>query len=231
MKSLFWRIGVIATSIALVCCLFGCSDSKLEQADELYEQGSYSEALEIYESLGSQVDEETQEKIKDCNFWLFIDYVRSHGKIKTSHTVDGSSTMTDTVIEARESGEIIVSYEQWDTPSGTWTNTQYTFSIPYKASEAEVTGYCKISNSGAIAEQKASGVLDLGTYKQGDNVKLEITSDDARSRSGLINTSLGLDMFAYNSSIFEIMITDLQTAISDSGVDLTIEALGFKKMA
>ena len=225
-----WKVGAAALGVALVCCMFGCGSSELQKANDLYEEGSYREALEAYEAL-DDLDEDTMAKMSDCRFWMFVEKIRSEKKIETSHTESGSNTMTNTVIEARESGEIVLSYEQWHTPSGAWTNTKYTMSIPYQQSEAKVTGYCKMMNSGAEAEQTAQGMLDIGLYDKGDDIDWESTTDAAYGKSGLTGeTSLGINVLNYNSAAFSLMIEDLQNTMSSSGTGITMKDIGFDNL-
>lgn len=224
------RIAVAVSAAILAVVLSACGQSELQQADELYDEGSYREALEIYESLGGSDGGDVEEKIVDCKRWLFVDYARDRGEIKTDHTVSDSSTLENTKVVARDTGDIEVFYERWDTPFGTWTNTKYEIVIPYEGSEAEVTGYCMLSNSGARAEQNGTGTLDMGLYTAGDDVDWDDYDDTATTRSGLLGeTSLGVNVLNFNGNQIELMLNDLSDVLAKSGTGLTLKDLGFEK--
>ena len=141
-----------------------------------------------------------------------------------------SSTLENTKVVARDTGDIEVFYERWDTPFGTWTNTKYEIVIPDEGSEAEVTGYCMLSNSGARAEQNGTGTLDMGLYTAGDDVDWDDYDDTATTRSGLLGeTSLGVNVLNFNGNQIELMLNDLSDVLAKSGTGLTLKDLGFEK--
>ena len=59
---------LIALMTMLCVVLCGCATNE-SKADNLFDEGSYQEALEIYESLESS--DEINSKESDCRYWLF----------------------------------------------------------------------------------------------------------------------------------------------------------------
>ncbi|MDO5041987.1 MAG: hypothetical protein Q4D92_00540 [Slackia sp.] len=216
----------ISFSFGMAVC---AKSSALNEADELYMAGSYREALDIYCTL--EKNDEIESRINDCQFWGFIEYVRTSGGIEINHTEDGSNTLATVSIEARESGEIILTYEDVHTPMGVVETTKYTLSIPYGSKEAVVTGRYEVSNQAAKAVQTAEGILDIGLYSYGDDIEWDECTDDAKASSGLLNeTYLGLNVLLFNAGYYDLMISDLQHKMFLSKTGCTMQLIGFENI-
>jgi tetratricopeptide (TPR) repeat protein len=62
---------LIALVVVMALCLMACDSSDYKKAEELYQNGSYEEALVIYETLGDY--EDSAKKAKDCKYEIAVD--------------------------------------------------------------------------------------------------------------------------------------------------------------
>ncbi len=67
-----FKKGILLFAIISCVCLTSCSSSNYKQAEELYSNGDYSAALDIYTSLNDY--EDSQEKIQSCKYHIANDF-------------------------------------------------------------------------------------------------------------------------------------------------------------
>ena len=76
--------------------------------------------------------------------------------------------------------------------------------------------------------QTASGTFNKDTYKKGDSINWEDTTDTARTYSSYATTSLGLDVLKYNSSLVDGALSYLAYGVrTGTGGDGSLADIGF----
>lgn len=235
MRQRLLKIGVAVATAVLTLCLVGCGESPEEKADTLYENNSYKEALEIYNTLDNKDDDAVSSKISDCQFWLFINYVRDKGSVTIERSDHSTALPKSTKIEARENGDIKLTYIDSDYTSfssqntGVANTTTYNMLIPHQGKEADVNGTYKTTTSGANATQTAKGILDIGTYRMGDTIIWDDYNDSASTSRGL-NAMLGINMLESNGKDIQAMINDLSNCLTKSSTGCKLKTIGFDKL-
>ena len=235
MKSKIGRVILVAGMLGFALLIAGCGESEEQKADKLYESNLYAEALEIYDTLANKDSEEVSSKISDCQFWLFIDYVRENGSITIERSGHSTALPMTTKVEARESGEIKLTYidsAYTSLPSsntGISDVTTYTLSIPHEGKEATIEAEYRSTTSGAKATQTAKGILDIGTYKIGDTITWDDYTDNVSTGTGF-STSLGVNVLETNAKDVQKMINDLSNCLVKSGTGCKLKTIGFDKL-
>lgn len=185
-------------------------------ADRLYKQGSYAEALETYKTINSKSNET---KMKDCRYWLFVDYLLTAGPFKTSEggvtwTVEGFSNGD---IKVSVSGDVTGNYNVGMESSWVITIHHGETSADFSASEKWKVFYRTMSDSG-------SGKIDLPSYFFGKEITL-----DEYENSG---TTAGVSFIKSNSGVVSKMIQKgIRGALAASGTDTSLADLGFSGLS
>ena len=186
------------------------------KADKLYKQGSYAEALETYKTINSKSNET---KMKDCRYWLFVDYLLTAGPFKTSEggvtwTVEGFSNGD---IKVSVSGDVTGNYNVGMESSWVITIHHGETSANFSASEKWKVFYRTMSDSG-------SGKIDLPSYYFGKEITL-----DEYENSG---TTAGVSFIKSNSGVVSKMIQKgIRGALAASGTDTSLADLGFSGLS
>ena len=186
------------------------------KADRLYKQGSYAEALETYKTINSKSNET---KMKDCRYWLFVDYLLTAGPFKTSEegvtwTVEGFSNGD---IKVSVSGDVTGNYNVGMESSWVITIHHGETSADFSASEKWKVFYRTMSDSG-------SGKIDLPSYYYGKEITL-----DEYENSG---TTAGVSFIKSNSGVVSKMIQKgIRGALAASGTDTSLADLGFSGLS
>ncbi|MEG0580019.1 MAG: hypothetical protein RR490_08895 [Niameybacter sp.] len=230
MKQKLWKMALVVGVTIFALCLAGCGESEEQKANKLYEAKSYQEALEIYNTLENKDDEEVASRVIDCQFWLFIDYVRNNGSITIERSDHSTALPMTTKVEARESGEIKLTYIDSAFSSNVSSVTTLTLAIPHDKKEAAISGLYTMKTFGADATQTAKGVLDIGTYKMGDTIIWDDYTDTAKTANGFGGTSLGIKMLDGNKESIQKMINDLSNCMTRSGTGCKLKTIGFDKL-
>ena len=216
---LFGVVGALSTA--------GCGPDKEKEADELFEDEQYEEALEIYEELDST--DEIEEKIASCRFWLFVEYARSDGKIDISTTND-TGALVQYTIEARSNGDIrLFSRESYlqETPRSTY---EYTIDIEHGEELADISANYEMTDvTLGVVNQTAEGIFDIGTYSYGDSINWDETTDNVTLNSGT-QSVLGFSMLSNCGPSITFMIEQLAAALERSGSGCTLQDIGFANL-
>lgn len=211
-------VAVIAIAAIAIFALSSTVFSPQTKANQLYEEGSYAEALEIYETLESS--EEIEAKISDCHYWLFVDYLLDNGTYKT-HDSAGSYT-----VEAFSNGDIKCSRNVEGSGYGASVNGQWTIVIHHGETNADFTASNSIQILRATTHETGSGTIDLPSYTYGK----EITYDDLQSSGTTAVSSI-----SPNADVVTTMIkTGFQGAINKSvsaNTKVTLADLGFTSLS
>lgn len=186
------------------------------KADRLYKQGSYAEALETYKTINSKSNET---KVKDCRYWLFVDYLLTAGPFKTSEggvtwAVEGFSNGN---IKVSVSGDVTGNYNVGMESSWVITIHHGETSADFSASEKWKVFYRTMSDSG-------SGKIDLPSYYFGKEITL-----DEYENSG---ATAGVSFIKSNSGVVSKMIQKgIRSALAASGTDTSLADLGFSGLS
>lgn len=212
---------LIALMTMLCVVLCGCATNE-SKADNLFDEGSYQEALEIYESLESS--DEINSKESDCRYWLFSEYVREKGGVTKNY----SGKYYKVSVEARENGDLKCRYESDISAGSSSMLTELALSISYHQTEAELQGRANTNIGYASLSEKGTGVLDLGTYSLGSQVKWDDYSAGGMRVDGHATTS-GKGGISNNSSDLRNLISGVKDILAESGTNATLSDLGFVK--
>lgn len=209
-------IAAAAAAFVIAVILSLTAFSPQAKADRLYKQGSYAEALETYKSINSKSNEA---KMKDCRYWLFVDYLLAEGPFRTSEggvtwTVEGFSNGD---IKASVSGDVTGNYNVGMEQSWVVTVHHNETSADFSASEKWKVLYRTMSESG-------SGKIDLPSYCFGKEITL-----DEYENSG---TTAGVSFIKSNSGVVSKMIQKgIRGALAASGTDTSLADLGFSGLS
>lgn len=220
---------VLIASLGLVGCEM--APSALEEADALMEQGDYRKAKEKYLEL--EPSEEINEKISECRFWQFANYVRDCGGLdKVDTTPDGDIIRKTYSLDVDNTGLVLVMYREESLTardSLTGTTFEINLSIPHDSNEVKASAsYDMTMMSVGRVKQTASGTFNKDTYKKGDSINWEDTTDTARTYSSYATTSLGLDVLKYNSSLVDGALSYLAYGVrTGTGGDGSLADIGF----
>lgn len=242
----FMKIGILAFCVVALTGMFGCGPSEEEKANELYESGSYREALEAYEALENPSDE-VAAKMDDCRLWLFVDYVRDEKEIRISGTkAPVSDTLINFTVTASESGEISVERFTQQASTIAVVETRYDISIPHQSNTATITGEYSEEGIGGHRDfviggttfrmessdflQNAEGSIDLGQYEYGDKVEWDTDTNQYQEGDKAATTNLGRDELGNNADIVSDSIKALGEAMADSGTGCTLKTIGFDRL-
>lgn len=208
-------------AIALCVLLSGCATNE-SKADRLFDEGSYREALELYESL--EPSDEISLKEADCRFWLFVEYAREKGGV----TKDYPGKNYKVSVEARQDGNLKCRYESDLSVSSSGMLVELDLSISYHQAEAELQGRANTNIGYASLGEKGTGVLDLGTYSLGSQVKWDDYSASGMRIDGHATTS-GKGLISDNSSDVRSLVSGIKDILIESGTSATLSDLGFEK--
>lgn len=228
-RALISRRSLVRASLLLFATgasLNACGVDREAEADELMEQKEYQAALEIYEEL--DYSDETEQKMSECRFWLFVEYIRAQGGLTVQiESNNPDSLRCYTNIAAHTNGTVDVKYheETFSEESQIASTVEMSFSVPYPSPDAEANGNYSIISWQAKGEQTYKGAFDIGMYKEGDSIEWDEVTDEARS--GLLSSSLGIEVLKFNSAYLAEMISALKKTMQQSGTGCTLQDLGF----
>lgn len=157
--------------------------------------------------------------MKDCRYWLFVDYLLAEGPFKTSEggvtwTVEGFSNGD---IKASVSGDATGNYNVGMEQSWVVAVHHDETSADFSASEKWKVLYRTMSESG-------SGKIDLPSYYFGKEITL-----DEYENSG---TTAGVSFIKSNSGVISKMIQKgIRGALAASGTDTSLTDLGFSGLS
>lgn len=214
---------VIAAAIAVVAiaamatALFMMALSPQAKADKLYEEGSYAEAMEIYQTLDRS--DEIDAKMSDCRYNLFVSHLVTDGPYKTT---EGYATWT---VEGYANGDIKCSLQEKYNGGVTAGNEMsYIITIHHGSTTADFSASEKIKILSQSMNESGSGKLDLPSYSYGKDITL-----DSYSNTG---TTAGASMIKSNGSVVSKMIQKgLKGAISARAAGATFADLGFTNLS
>ena len=150
MKTRFVRIFLLAAIATLMVCLVGCGENRLEKANKLLEEKAYREALDIYSTLDDQ--ESVASQMSQCKYFLLVNYIRDEGTI----TKDYSSESAKVKVEARENGEIKLTFSNDFGANGGKMGTTLAAAISYGNTEAPIQGSYDFNLMGVYQQEKAA---------------------------------------------------------------------------
>ncbi len=203
-----------------------------ELADSLFEEGEYKKALNAYKEL--EPSEEIEAKISECNFWLFADYVRDMGGMeKVDNTLEGNIYRRTYSVRVDDAGEIEASYVEetlgGDESGQSAATSEMHLTIPHDSNEAKVSASYEMTLvSAGHVEQTATGTMNVDTYKKGDSVRWDDTTDEARTYSSFNTYSLGINVLENNSGLVDGVLSYLSYCIrTGTGGSGTLADIGF----
>ncbi len=245
MKTTMKILAISLVSAFAACCITGCGPTELDNANELYEEGSYQEALAIYESIENP-DEDTISKMDDCKWWEFVNYVRNSKEITINGTKQPvSDTLIEFTITASQDGSVSVERFTQKASTASVIESKLTVSIPFQASVADVSGEYEEEGFGAdygmVAGmslrfepsnflQQAEGKLDMALYTYGDEIEWETDTNQYQEGSQPTTTNMGRDELDNNKDAFADTIKALGEAMTDSNTGCTLKIAGFDKL-
>ena len=209
-------IAVVAVA-AITATLFMTVLSPQAKADRLYEEGSYVEAMEIYQTLDRS--DEIDAKMSDCRYNLFVSHLVTDGPYKTT---EGYVTWT---VEGYANGDIKCSLQEKYNGGVTAGNEMsYIITIHHGSTTADFSASEKIKILSQSMNESGSGKLDLPSYSYGKDITL-----DSYSNTG---TTAGASMIKSNGSVVSKMIQKgLKGAISARAAGATLADLGFTNLS
>ena len=208
--------------------LAGCGSGKLQEADDLFENEEYAEALAIYD--GFETTEEIEEKKSQCRFWLFIEYLRDEGGVDSS-THDFKGNYYETSVEASKNGDIRIFYHEYTVVSGPDTSNEYVIDISREEGTADVSGIYELTDpSSGTAKQTGTGSFDIGNYTYGDSMAWDSTTDAVTLHDGT-QSALGMDVISSTSgTVVGKAIETLVEVVEDSDTGCTMADIGFTNL-
>lgn len=216
-KGLAIVIAVVAVA-AITATLFMTVLSPQAKADRLYEEGSYAEAMEIYQALDRS--DGIDAKMSDCRYNLFVSHLVTDGPYKT--TEGEGVTWT---VEGYANGDIKCSLqEQYNGGVTAGNEMSHIITIHHGSTTADFSASQKIKILGQSMNESGSGKLDLPSYSYGKDVTL-----DSYSNTG---TTAGASMIKSNGSVVSKMIQKgLKGALNARAGGATLADLGFKNLS
>ena len=203
------RIIPIVLALSLSLLLTGCdmSKGKYEDANELFDQGSYEEALAIYTELEAKEYLDSADKASDCRYMMFVDYVKENGPLEKKTLDKAGMTMTVSIKNGSEISIAYVGMESHNDSSVTRASDTGEFIL-----KADGTAYFEANTSIGILSanssekaQKEFSAEELAAYSYN-----EFTYD--------VHTKTGNDI--YGNHIFEDQ-DDADAAFLLNGVELS----------
>lgn len=217
-KGLVIAIVIAVVAIAAVTAALSMTEfSPQAKADKLYEEGSYAEAMEIYQTLDRS--DEIDAKISDCRYNLFVSHLVTDGPYKT--TEGEGVTWT---VEGYANGDIKCSLQEKYNGGVTAGNEMsYIITIHHGSTTADFSASEKIKILGQSMNESGSGKFDLPSYSYGKDITL-----DSYSNTG---TTAGASMIKSNGSVVSKMIQKgLKGALNARG-GATLADLGFTNLS
>lgn len=208
----------VAAVAAITAILFMTVLSPQAKADRLYEEGSYAEAMEIYQTLDRS--DEIDAKMSDCRYNLFVSHLVADGPYKTT---EGESVAW--TVEGYANGDIKCSLQQKYNGGVTAGNEMsYIITIHHGSTTADFSASEKIKILGQSMNELGSGKLDLPSYSYGKDVTL-----DSYSNTG---TTAGASMIKSNGGVVTKMIQKgLKGALNARAGGATLSDLGFTNLS
>ncbi len=208
----------VAAVAAITAILFMTVLSPQAKADRLYEEGSYAEAMEIYQTLDRS--DEIDAKMSDCRYNLFVSHLVADGPYKTT---EGESVAW--TVEGYANGDIKCSLQQKYNGGVTAGNEMsYIITIHHGSTTADFSASEKIKILGQSMNESGSGKLDLPSYSYGKDVTL-----DSYSNTG---TTAGASMIKSNGGVVTKMIQKgLKGALNARAGGATLADLGFTNLS
>ena len=208
----------VAAVAAITAILFMTVLSPQAKADRLYEEGSYAEAMEIYQTLDRS--DEIDAKMSDCRYNLFVSHLVADGPYKTT---EGESVAW--TVEGYANGDIKCSLQQKYNGGVTAGNEMsYIITIHHGSTTADFSASEKIKILGQSMNESGSGKLDLPSYSYGKDVTL-----DSYSNTG---TTAGASMIKSNGGVVTKMIQKgLKGALNARAGGATLSDLGFTNLS
>lgn len=209
---------VIVAIAAITATLFMTVLSPQAKADKLYEEGSYAEAMEIYQTLDRS--DEIDAKMSDCRYNLFVNHLFTDGPYKT--TEGEGVTWT---VEGYANGDIKCSLQEKYNGGVTAGNEMsYIITIHHGSTTADFSASEKIKILSQSMNESGSGKLDLPSYSYGKDITL-----DSYSNSG---TTAGGSLIKSNGSVVTKMIQKgLKGALNARVGGATLSDLGFTNLS
>lgn len=206
-------VAVVAAAVVLYATMF----SPQARADRLYKEGSYAEALELYQSIG-QTDK-NDDKMSDCRYNMFVSCLMEKGPYETSDSSGNTWT-----VEGYANGDIkcslsgAVAGNQYGGLESSWVITIHRGSTTADLSVSE-----KMKILGQSLSETGSGKIDLTSYTYGKDIVF-----DAYNNTG---TTAGSSLIKSNSGCVSKMIQKgLSGAANWSKTGVTLVDLGFESL-
>ncbi len=216
-KKLLVIVGAAAAIAVAAVALAATIFSPQAKADKLYEQGSYAEALEAYESIGNE--SKNGEKMSDCRYQLVLDYLLTNGAYIAS---EGGATWT---VEGFSNGDIKCSLAgNLSEKASIGLESSMVIIVHRGNTVADLTASFKWKVLNRTLSETGSGKIDLPSY----TYDKDITLDDYEN-SG--NTT-GSSVIKSNSGMVAKMIKKgFLGAVNASGTGATLADLGFTSLS
>ena len=209
-------IGLVAVA-AVAVVLYMTMFSPQARADRLYKEGSYVEALELYQSIG-QTDK-NDDKMSDCRYNMFVSYLMEKGPYETSDSSGNAWT-----VEGYANGDIkcslsgAVAGNQYGGLESSWVIT-----IHRGSTTADLNVSEKMKILGQSLSETGSGKIDLPSYTYGKDIVF-----DTYSNTG---TTAGSSLIKSNSGCVSKMIQKGFSGAADwSKTGVTLADLGFESL-
>lgn len=187
------------------------------RADRLYKEGSYVEALELYQSI-DQTDK-NDDKMSDCRYNMFVSYLMEKGPYETSDSSGNAWTVggyANGDIKCSLSGA--VAGNQYGGLESSWVIT-----IHRGSTTADLNVSEKMKILGQSLSEAGSGKIDLPSYTYGKDIVF-----DTYSNTG---TTAGSSLIKSNSGCVSKMIQKgFSGAANWSKTGVTLADLGFESL-
>ncbi len=230
------KIGILAAAscvAALIIAFVLSAFSPQSRADGLYKDGSYAEALKLYQSVND--NDQYADKISNCRYQLFLNYLLKstyRDKWESTENTESNDARAFYTVEGSSNGDITCSYIWYfEDSSDRWTyetTDKWTLTIHFGKTDADFSASYLLRTYRGDFNEEGSGKLKLSSY----TYDTKPTYDDYDySTSG--NETYDSEIKGYHADrdIARMIKEGLAPALEASGTGATLADLGFTNLS
>lgn len=255
MKKVKKLIGVVLVFSMISTLLTGCSNSDYEEAKELYNDGKWAEAIELFEELGDY--EDSAKLLVECKYNLAAELFEK-GSYDDAHEgfkeIEGNESIKDKTefswymlatyvgkegevkYQSPDDAEYIVTmsidnnnsiYVEYQIPPMYGVDVSFNFCLVKGATEVELIGSATTSLLGARMEESGKVMWDISSYKAGDEVGWDEYDIGGVTAQGTPIASDAQGLITTYDIQSTRMVNGIKQILAESELNITVQDIGF----
>ncbi len=233
----------VILSFVMMFSLCACDSMDYKKAVKLYDEGNYSEALTIFESLEDYEDSKTY--ITDAKWNMLFNYIQENGETyerpfeSTSFPISGVKSIKTSNSEgvnvylcAISPNNITITLEDYYDTDDYSSSIHRDFLINIKKNDpiVEWEGYSLFQLYTCYTIEGFNGKQDISKFTTTTELKTDKFTQSVKDIDGNIKESTNLEDAIFDGiyKYFETSVIETSNILSDSGLPITIEDLGFE---